>query len=170
MAGCVRTGVPFVRIDNGDYAKKQRESTHMALMTREQILGAQDIAFEDIDLSDIPGWGTVRIKDLSAAERDRLEAGMVRQKREPKRGSGVTVRQEANLENIRARFCAPCIVGEDMRPLFTEADLVVLGGKSARALDRIFDRIKDRNGLNDEAVQELVENFETGQTDDSPTV
>lgn len=142
----------------------------MALMTREQILGAQDIAFEDIDLSDIPGWGTVRIKDLSAAERDRLEASMVRQQRQPKRGGGVTVRQEANLENIRARFCAACIVGEDMRPLFTEADLVVLGGKSARALDRIFDRIKDRNGLNDEAVQELVENFETGQTDDSPTV
>ncbi len=142
----------------------------MALMTREQILSAQDIAFEDIDLSDIPGWETVRIKDLSAAERDRLEASMVRQKREPKRGGGVTVRQEANLENIRARFCAACIVGEDMRPLFTEADLVVLGGKSARALDRIFDRIKDRNGLNDEAVQELVENFETGQTDDSPTV
>lgn len=142
----------------------------MALMTREQILSAQDIAFEDIDLSDIPGWGTVRIKDLSAAERDRLEASMVRQQRQPKRGGGVTVRQEANLENIRARFCAACIVGEDMRPLFTEADLVVLGGKSARALDRIFDRIKDRNGLNDEAVQELVENFETGQTDDSPTV
>lgn len=142
----------------------------MALMTREQILGAQDIAFEDIDLSDIPGWGTVRIKDLSAAERDRLEASMVRQQRQPKRGGGVTVRQEANLENIRARFCAACIVGEDMRPLFTEADLVVLGSKSARALDRIFDRIKDRNGLNDEAVQEFVENFETGQTDDSPTV
>ena len=142
----------------------------MALMTREQILSAQDIAFEDIDLSDIPGWGTVRIKDLSAAERDRLEASMVRQQRQPKRGGGVTVRQEANLENIRARFCAACIVGEDMRPLFTEADLVVLGGKSARALDRIFDRIKDRNGLNDEAVQELVENFETGQTDVSPTV
>ncbi len=162
--------MPFVRIDNGDYAKGQRESTHMALMTREQILGAQDIAFEDIDLSDIPGWGTVRIKDLSASERDRLEASMVKQKREPKRGGGVTVRQEANMENIRARFCAACIVGEDMRPMFTENDLVVLGSKSARALDRIFDRIRERNGLTEEAVQELVENFDNGQTDGSPTV
>lgn len=67
----------------------------MSLMTREQILGAQDIAFEDIDLSDIPGWGIVRIKDLSAAERDRLEAGMIRQRREPGRNGTVTVRQEA---------------------------------------------------------------------------
>jgi len=142
----------------------------MALMTREQILGAQDITFEDIDLSDIPGWGTVRIKDLSASERDRLEAGMVKQRQTPKRGGGVTVRQEANMENIRARFCAACIVGEDMRPMFTEADLVVLGSKSARALDRIFDRIRERNGLTEEAVQELVENFENGQTDGSPTV
>lgn len=142
----------------------------MPLMTREQILAVQDIGFEDIDLSDIPGWGIVRVKDLSGAERDRLEASMVKQKREPKRGGGVTVRQEASLENIRARFCAACMVDEQFRLLFTEADLVALGGKSARALDRIFDRIKDRNGLNDDAVQELVENFDGGQTDDSPTV
>lgn len=142
----------------------------MALMTRDQILNAEDIAFEDIDLSDIPGWGIVRIKDLSAAERDRLEASMVRQRSHPKRGGGVTVRQETNLENIRARFCAACIVGGDMQLLFSEADVLALGRKSARALDRIFDRIKARNGLDNGAVQELVENFETGQTDDSPTV
>jgi hypothetical protein len=142
----------------------------MALMTREQILGAVDIAFEDIDLSDIPGWGTVRIKDLSAAERDRLEAGMVRQQRQPKRGGGVVMRQETNLENIRARFCAAAMVGEDMRLLFTEADILALGQKSARALDRIFDRVRARNGLTEEAVNELVENFDSGQTDDSPSV
>lgn len=141
----------------------------MALMTREQILNAQDIAFEDIDLSDIPGWGVVRIKDLSAAERDRLEASMIRQRREPGPNGVVTVRQEANLENIRARFCAACIVGEDLRPLFTEADVIALGQKSAKALDRIFDRIRARNGLTDDAVKELVENFDNGQPGDSPT-
>ena len=142
----------------------------MALMTREQILSAEDIAFEDIDLSDIPGWGTVRIKDLSAAERDRLEASMVRQRSQPKRGGGVTVRQETNLENIRARFCAACIVGEEMQLLFGEADVLALGRKSARALDRIFDRVRARNGLSEETVNELVENFDSGQTDDSPIV
>lgn len=142
----------------------------MALMTREQILGANDIAFEDIDLNDIPGWGIVRIKDLTAAERDRLEASLVRQQRQPRRGGGVTLRQEANLENIRARFCAACIVGEDMQLLFSESDVLALGRKSARALDRIFDRVRARNGLTEEAVNELVENFNDGQTDDSPTV
>ena len=143
----------------------------MALLTREQILAAQDIGFEDLDMSDVPGWGgTVRIRDLSAGDRDRLEASMIGQKKEFKRGGGVQVTAVPNLENIRSRYCAACICDEDLKPIFTDADILALGRKSAKALDRIFDRIKARNGLNDEAVEELVENFDTGQVDGSPTV
>lgn len=142
----------------------------MALMTREQILGAVDIAFEDIDLSDVPGWGVVRIRDLSAGERDRLEASMISQKSTPKRGGGVQMTAVPNLENIRARYCAACLCDDELRPMFSESDVLSLGRKSARALDRIFDRIKARNGLDDAAVEELVENFDGGQVDGSPTV
>lgn len=141
----------------------------MALMTRDQILGADDIAYEDIDLSDVPGWGTVRIKDLSAGERDRLEASLVTERKERQADGRVRTVTATNLANVRARFCAACIVGEDGRQLFTEQDVQRLGAKSAKALDRIFDRVKARNGLDDRAVDELVENFSNDQSDGSPS-
>lgn len=141
----------------------------MGLMTRDQILAAQDIAFADLDLSDIPGWGVVRVKDLTAAERDRLEASMVSERSERQPNGQVRKVTSANLENVRARFCAACIVGEDLRPLFTEADVKLLGAKSARALDRIFDHVKANNGLDDKAVGELVENFSEDQSGGLPS-
>jgi hypothetical protein len=136
----------------------------MAIMTRDQILAAEDIGYENIDLSDVPGWGIVRIRDLSAADRDRLEASLLAPQRN---GQKSAANQQLNLKNVRARFCAFCIVGEDMQPLFSEADIEALGRKSAKALDRIFDRIRARNGLTEDAVNELVENFNNGQTGDS---
>lgn len=141
----------------------------MALMTRDQILGADDIAYEDIDLSDVPGWGVVRIKDLSAGERDRLEASLVTERKERQPDGRVRTVTAPNLANVRARFCAACMVGEDGRPLFSEQDVQRLGAKSAKALDRIFDRVKARNGLDDRAVDELVENFSNDQSDGLPS-
>lgn len=141
----------------------------MALMTRDQILGAQDIGHEDIDLSDIPGWGTVRIRDLNANERDRLEASLVVERKERQPDGKVRTVTGTNLANVRARFCAACICGDDGRALFTEQDVQRLGAKSARALDRIFDRIKARNGLDDKAVDGLVENFSDDQSDGLPS-
>lgn len=141
----------------------------MAIMTREQILGAEDITFTDLDLSDIPGWGTVRVKDLSAAERDRLEASLTTERTERDRNGKVRQVSGMNLENVRARFCAACIVGEDLKPLFTPADVQRLGAKSGRALDRIFDHVRASNGLTDETVEELVANFSEDQSDGLPS-
>lgn len=138
------------------------------LASRDQILAVQDIGFQDIDMGDIPGWEgmTIRVKDLTGAERDKLEAGLVEEK-QVRVGKKVKTRQHMNLENVRASFCAACIVDEDMKPLFSADDVRSLGKKSAIALDRIFAVIKDRNGLSDEDVDELAGNFTNGQGDDS---
>lgn len=137
----------------------------MALMSKAAILGAADIGFEDIDLSDVPGWGTVRIKDLTAAERDALEASLTVDIAGGRKG----ITQKVSLDNVRAAFCAAALVDEDGNLLFTKADLGALGKKSARALDRVFARIRHRNGLSDGDVQELAENFGNGQSEDSPS-
>jgi hypothetical protein len=141
------------------------------LASREQILGVQDIGFEDIDMGDIPGWEgiTVRVKDLSAGERDRLESSLVVERQvQGKRGKAITKR-ETNLENVRAVFCAACIVDENMQQIFFPDDIRALGRKSARALDRIFAIIRQRNGLSDEDVEELAGNFPNTQDGDSHT-
>lgn len=135
------------------------------LMSRAEILSAKDIGHEDIDLSHIPGWGVVRIKDLTASERDRLEGSLV-QEVKTKKG----VRREMRFENVRAAFCAAAICDEQLKPIFFTDDVLELGSKSAKALDAIFARVQARNGISDGDVETLIENFEQGQGDGSPSV
>lgn len=139
----------------------------MTLMNREQILAAPDIEFEDLDLSAISGWGTVRVKDLTAKERDQLEQGIVVERTQ--RVGNKQVRTQELRDNVRATFCAACIVGEDMQPLFNKSDIELLGQKSARALDAIFATIRRRNGIGDQDIDELAGNSGTSQGADSPT-
>ena len=134
------------------------------LMSRADILGAQDIGYEDIDLSDVRGWGVVRIKDLTAAERDALEGSLIKEVQTRK-----GVKREVRLDNVRAVYCAACICDEQLQPVFFTDDVLALGKKSARALDRIFGRIQERNGLSDKDVDALVENFDDAQDGALPT-
>ena len=134
------------------------------LMNRAAILQAQDIGHEDIDLSDIPGWGVVRIKDLTAAERDSLEGSLVKEVR-----TGKGVRREVKFDNVRAAYCAATICDEGLQPIFFRDDVLLLGAKSARALDRIFGRVQARNGLSDKDVETLIDDFGSAQADASPT-
>lgn len=140
----------------------------MALMTREQILSAPDIEFEDVDLSHIPGWGFVRIKDLTAGERDKLEQAIVVER--VKWVHGKQVKEQVLRDNVRATFCAACMVDEAMQPIFSKQDITQLGQKSARALDAIFSIIRKRNGISEDDVAELEGNSEGDQSDDSPIV
>ena len=139
----------------------------MTLMSRADILGAADIEFEDIDLGAISGWGTVRVKDLTAKERDKLEQSIVVERVE--RVKGKQVKTQELKDNVRATFCAACIVDEQLQPIFAKSDIDALGQKSARALDAIFAVIRRRNGIGDEDVEELAGNSATSQDDDSPT-
>lgn len=140
------------------------------LATRDQILGLQDIGYQDIDMSNIPGWSgiTIRVKDLTAAERDKLEASMVKEEK-VQQGRKVRTERSTNMENVRARFCAACIVDENLQPLFSESDIKALGKKSAAALDRIFTVIQARNGLNQNDLEEMAENFTNDPGGDSLT-
>lgn len=139
----------------------------MALMSRADILNAPDIEFEDIDLSAVHGWGTVRIKDLTAGERDKLEQSIVIERTE--RVNGKQVKTQELRANVRATFCAACIVDETMQPLFSKSDITALGEKSARALDAIFSLIRRRNGIGEEDLAELEGNSEPSQDGASPS-
>ena len=128
-------------------------------LDRAAILAQDDLRYEDLQ---IPEWGGawVRVRSMSASERDRFEAGTVQ-----RNGREVTT----NLENIRARLCIMCLVGEDGERLFDETDTFPLGGKSAAALQRVFEVAQRLNGLREEDVNELAANFPNGQNGDSPS-
>lgn len=120
----------------------------MVLLTADQILAADDMPTEDVE---VPEWkGTVRIRMLSGAERDRFEASIAQQK-----GKST----KANLENLRARLVAKCAIGEDGKRLFSDSQAVALGQKSAAALDRVFEAARKLNRMTDDDVAELTEDF-----------
>lgn len=118
-------------------------------LSREAILAISDTQIETID---VPEWNTmVRVRGLTAAERDQFEGEIVQR-------NGKDVR--TNTKNIRARLVVLSVVDADSARLFTYHDIATLGEKSAKALDRIFSKAMELSGLRDEDVAELAENFD----------
>lgn len=130
----------------------------MPFLTRDQILGADDLSYRVVP---VPAWGgDVRIRTLTGAERDQFEASIVQ-----RNGRNIAT----NMRNIRAKLVALCIVDENGERIFSDKDVEALGKKSAQALDLVFGEAQKLNGLRDEDVEELAENFVDGRSEDSPT-
>lgn len=128
----------------------------MALLSRDAILNAEDRAFEEVDC---PEWGgTVRLRSITGAERDRFEQSMMEQ-----RGNSRTV----NLANARARLVALCAVDADGAQLFSSEDIRALGRKNAKPLDRLFDACQRLAGLSEEDVKKITEDFDETPGEDS---
>lgn len=126
------------------------------MLTKEQILQADDLPTETIP---VPEWGgDVIVKTLKASELDRWE-------QETTNSKG----RDRVIENVRARLVAKCIVDEQGNRLFDKSEVVLLGKKSAKVLDRLFDICMKLNGKRDEDIEELEKNLETIPTDVSNT-
>lgn len=123
----------------------------MTLLTKDQILSADDRDFKDLEVPEWTPKGSdvmcVRIMAMSGAERDSFEASLLDKKfkNDPKRAL-----------NFRARFIASCIVDEDGKRLFAASDIVALGKKSAAPISRVFDECRDLNGMTEEAAEEIA--------------
>jgi hypothetical protein len=72
-----------------------------------------------------------------------------------------------NLQNVRARLVSLSTVDENGERLFSDADVVALGGKSAAALERVFTVAMRLSGLTPDDVKDLTENLDSGQSEDS---
>lgn len=130
----------------------------MAYLSKQEILAAQDIVYEDVA---VPEWGgTVRVKTLSGIERDSLEQSMM----EGKGGN-----QKVNMANFRAKLCGRTIVDEDGKRLFSEMDMADLGRKSGAALQRVFNVASRLSGFSSSDIDELTKNLESSQSEDSGT-
>lgn len=117
----------------------------MTLLTKDQILGADDRGTKEVD---VPEWGgSVLISAMSAAERDAFEASMLDKNQQAKK-----------LQNFRARFVARCIVDGDGNRLFSDKDIVELGKKSAAPISRLFDECRELNGMTEADLEEIEGN------------
>lgn len=133
-------------------------ATDRQYLTRDAILAKSDLPTEELFVPEWDAW--VRVKTLTGAERDYFEATIIQ-----RNGKSVT----QNLQNIRARLCALCIVDDQGQRIFGDGDEYALGRKSGSALDRIFSVAQRLNGLREQDVEELAKNWPAAQPGASPT-
>ena len=137
----------------------------MRVLTREQILGAQDIVTKHVE---VPEWGgTVIVRGLTGKERDEWEDAMI--VRSEKRGKNQPT--QMTLHNIRAGLVARSIVDSEGNRVFSVKDIEQLATKSAAALDRVYTVAGQLSGVTDADVEDLAEDFSEGSDldDSSPT-
>jgi len=130
----------------------------MKSLNRKDILAAQDIAIERVE---VPEWGgSVFVKGMTGAERDWLETSMVVEK-----GKSRTV----NLANFRAKLASMTICNEQGVREFEESDCKALGEKSSSALQRVYIVSQRLSLIREEDIKELTEALEEDPFEDSPT-
>jgi hypothetical protein len=113
-----------------------------------------------IEVLDVPEWkGKIRLKHLSAKERDEFESSMV----SVTRGG----RQKMNNENFRARLVQLAAVKKDGTQMFTKHDIRTLGDLPAAGLQRVFNKINEMSAFSEDDLKELGEDFDDDRTDDS---
>lgn len=130
---------------NTKEALKQHQSN--GCLSRDAIFASDDLPVERVD---VPEWGGyVYIRTLTAAERDQWEQEMVDMK---------TGKLRDKLKTFRANLCVRTVCDAIGNRLFSDNDISALSGKSAKVLDRLFEKAQQINRLSDADVEELVGN------------
>ncbi len=116
----------------------------MALLSKQDILDSKDS--KTITVS-VPEWdGDVKLITLTAFERDKYESSLI------------GANNGHNLINARAKLASICMVDEDNKKVFTEKDILKLGQKSSKALDRIYWAAIKLNKTSPDAMEEEAKN------------
>jgi hypothetical protein len=118
------------------------------LLSREAILGADDLPTKDVHVKQ---WGgSVRIRSLTGTDRDQFEADVL----------GARRLGQVSPGNVRARYVSLCVVDAEGNNIFSAADIEALGRKSGEALDTVYQAVLSLNALSDDDVEELAGNSE----------
>lgn len=129
----------------------------MALLNKQQIFDAQDHEFKEVA---VPEWGgDVRLRSLTGAERDKYESSLARM--------GKNGQMIPDMVNARARLVALTAVDENGNRVFTDQDVLKLGTKSSKALDRLFEQSSQLSGISEQDMEKMVEGFDNDQSESS---
>lgn len=114
------------------------------MLTREQILNADDLTKQEVA---IPEWGgSVFVRSMTAAERDAYESSLL-----DKKGN-------VNYKDARASLVVVSCCDESGKALFSKTDIKLLSAKNAAAVDRLFSVAQKINGMTVEDMEELTKN------------
>jgi len=128
-------------------------------LTRDQILKADDLKKEQVDVSKWWG-GSVYVSEMSGDARDEFEQYMAEQYKANKE-------KKAQYAHIRAFLAAWTVVDENGTRLFSFDDALALGRKNAKPLDKIFEASNRLNKVFGAERDDVEKNSETTLGDNS---
>jgi hypothetical protein len=107
--------------------------TNGGFLTREQILSAEDLPTEDVD---VPEWGGhILLRVMPGSDREEFE------------GSVLEDREDKSTREFRTKLVAFCAVDSAGERLFTIEHVEKLGRKNGKVLDRLADVCLRINGM-----------------------
>ena len=126
---------------------------------RDAILSSNDLPSEKVEC---PEWGqTLQVRTMTGAEREDFET--VVQRASSSKGG-------LDLRGLKIKLVTLTLCTEDGELLFDATDQIVLNGKSAMVIDRIFQVSQRLSGLTNEDAEEMVKNSDSGQAAASGSV
>ena len=132
---------------------------------RDKILAAQDRPHIDVPTPEWKGEGveTVRVITMASDDRDEWEAAAL-----IARAKEVGT---SRLRGLRAELVVRCAIDpETGERIFKSEDVVELGKKSAKVVDRLFAAATELNAVTEADMKALEKNSARGRTGDSFSV
>ena len=106
------------------------------MLSREDILN-----YQDCEQRTVNAWGgEVRVRSMSVAQLFSFQALLNEAK------------ATGDYSRAQCVVASWCVVDENDRPLFTEADVEALGNKSHRSLAKIFSAVVEMNTISDDSI------------------
>jgi hypothetical protein len=127
------------------------------LLDKAAILAASDLKTLEVEVAE---WGgTVRVRTMTGTDRDAFESSLVT--------IGEDGTRKPEMTNYRAKLVAMTLVDPDGKLMFGVEEIGHLAGKSAAALQRVFEAAQKLNGMGDGADEAAAKNSEAGLSEGS---
>lgn len=126
----------------------------MDILTKQQILAAQDVVKEQVK---VPEWGgSVYVRSITAAERGQIEAAAARFKENKGK-------DDSFARNFTVKFAAMAICDQKGERVFKDEDIAALAQKNSAVVSRIAEVAQRLSGFTSADVEELEKNSEQAQ-------
>lgn len=125
-------------------------------LTRDAILGADDLPIEQVE---VPEWnGSVYMRTLTGEQRDEFEQAAMERK----------ARKHLDIRGMKAKLVAMCICDKDGKVLFGgRDDGTKLLKKSGAAIERLSKVAQRLSGLDDKEMEEIASDLTGGPKENS---
>lgn len=123
-------------------------------MNRSEFLKVAGIKYHDID---VDGIGVITLKEMSGGDRDEYFSLLAKADKikffDSEQGKDVEV---PDIKGVKPFLISRLFVGDDKKPMFNESE--VAEELTPEAMDTIFDKISELNGIDDKAIDDAEKN------------